>query len=143
MKRILTTILLITMLVVNLLPLLNIAHAADSGNTAITPDQLFHKFTYASGAANDKTSKIGIVQSLPEHSVLDLITVAIKFMLTLSASLTLASFTYAGVILVVNQGEEDAITNVKKLVYWNLIALGIIASSYGLVLGVAQLQFFQ
>ncbi len=112
------------------------------GDDSGSPDSLFHKFEYSKGASNE-TSKIAIVKNLPDGSMLDLITAAIKFMLTLSATLTVTSFTYGGVIMVVNQGNEDEVGKVKKLIYWNLIALGIIAAAYGIVLGIARLTFFQ
>ncbi len=110
--------------------------------SAQSVDDLFHRFTYTGGATNDQTSKIGIVQGLPDGSSFAILAGIIRVILGLTGGLALASFTYAGVLMVVGQGNEDQIGKAKKMIFWSILALAIIAASYAIVYGVSKLSFF-
>lgn len=100
-------------------------------------DEIFHATT-----VQNKGSKIDYVQQLPGGDWQSILTSVIKFVLGITGTLALISFTVAGVLFLTARGEEDQITKAKNLLIWSIAALGIIAVSYAIVLGVSQLKFF-
>lgn len=108
-------------------------------------DVYLNPFVNADGKPSEG-GKIDLVASLPQApqgSWTEILTGVIKLILGITGSLTLASFTWAGIQLVINQANEEKVTEAKKIMVWTIIALIIIATSYAIVLGVSQLQFFR
>jgi len=90
-----------------------------------------------------KPSKLGVVAQLPASDWSILLANIIKFILAITGSLALISFTYGGVKMVTAQGKEDEIGKGKTVIFWSILALIIIAISYAIVVGITQLNFFQ
>lgn len=88
------------------------------------------------------TSKLVLVENLPRAEWPVIISGAVQIILGVTGSLTLVAFTVGGVMFVASQGNEEQISTAKKIIFWSIFALLIIASSYALILGVSQLQFF-
>ncbi len=86
--------------------------------------------------------KIDLIKNLPSGDWQTILTQIIKFILAITGTLALISFTYAGIIFLTGRGEEDQLSKAKKLLIWTIAALGIIAVSYAVVLGISQFKFF-
>ena len=86
-------------------------------------------------------TKIGYVKALPKGSTQEIIGGIIRFLLGITGALAFISFTYAGIMFVTAQGDEAHLTKAKKTLFWSILALAIIATSYAIVLGVSQLKF--
>ncbi len=104
-----------------------------------TVDDLFHPYIAPNGAP---PTKIDYVQKLPSGSWQEILTGVIKFVLGITGTLAFISFSFAGILFVTARGEEDQLTKAKHLLIWSIAALGIIAVSYAIVLGISQLKFF-
>lgn len=87
-------------------------------------------------------TKLALVRNLPDANWPVLISEIVQIILAVVGSLTLVAFTVGGVMFVTSQGNEEQISKAKKIIFWSIFALLIIASSYAIVLGVSQLQFF-
>lgn len=118
----------------------SLVFAQNKASTPGTENELFHPFNYTSGADNE-TSKIALVQKLPSPTWQDLLAGIIKVILGLTGTIAFISFTFNGVIMVVSQGKEEEIAKAKKNILLSIVALAIIAASYGLVLGISRLNF--
>ena len=66
---------------------------------------------------------------------------AIKLTLALVGTVSVIVFVYAGVMLVISQGNEDDIKKFKEMITWSLIGLVFIVASYAIVTGVMTLVF--
>ena len=104
-------------------------------------DVLLNPFVDSASKSNTEGSKAKLVEGLPTGTWQEILSDAVKLLLGISGTLSLASFTIGGVLLLTAQGDETKVGNAKKLIMWSLLALGIIATSYAIVLGVSQLQF--
>lgn len=67
---------------------------------------------------------------------------AINIALALAGTVSVIVFVYAGVMLVVSQGNEEEITKFKNILIWSLVGLVFITMSYALVRGIMKLVFF-
>jgi FtsH-binding integral membrane protein len=90
-----------------------------------------------------KPSKIAMVGLLPSGEWQVILGNAINIILGITGSLAIIAFTVGGIMMIVTQGNEEEFTKGKNIVVWAIIALVIIATSYAIILGVTQLQFFQ
>jgi hypothetical protein len=88
-------------------------------------------------------SKIALVKQLPSGDWKSIVAQVIQLILSITGSITFVSFTVGGVMMVTAQGDDTKINKGKGILTWSLIALAIIAASYGIVLGITQLKFFQ
>ncbi len=118
---------------------LMIATALFASQAFVQAQDLFPKIT----PTGETPSKLVLVQQLPNETWQVLIGNVIKLVLAACGSLAVASFTVGGVMMVTAQGVEDKIRKSKAILLWSVLALVIIAASYGIVLGITQLQFFQ
>lgn len=66
---------------------------------------------------------------------------AIKLALGLIGTVVFGVFVYAGVMLLIAQGNEEQITKFKNIVIWSLVGLLFITTAYALVSGIMQLVF--
>ncbi|MEZ4087566.1 MAG: hypothetical protein R3B71_04525 [Candidatus Gracilibacteria bacterium] len=88
-------------------------------------------------------SKVALVDQLPDGSWAQILSGIVQLMLGITGSLALIAFTVGGVMLVTAQGSEERVDKAKKILLWSILALVVIASSYAIILGVSQLEFFQ
>lgn len=92
-------------------------------------------------------SKITLVKQLPGAKTTktwqDIMASVIRIVLAITGSLAFAAFTYGGVMMVTAQGNDDQIRKGKNILFWAVLALVIIATSYAIVIGITQLKFFQ
>lgn len=65
----------------------------------------------------------------------------IKVILLLAGTVSFGVFVYAGVMLVIAQGNEEDITKFKNILIWSIVGLVFITTAYALVRGVFQLIF--
>lgn len=98
--------------------------------------ELFKKVTANPG------SKLVLVTNLPNQPWPKLIANVIQLTLTITGTLAFIAFTVGGIMMVTARGKEDNIKKGKDILIWSIIALAIIAISYGIVLGISQLNFF-
>ena len=104
---------------------------------AVEAETFFH-------VSKDTEGKVGLVKTIAEKTGGDwqaVLAGIIKLVLSITGAIALTSFTYAGVMFVTARGNEDQLTKAKHMIFWSLLALAIIATSYAIVLGVSQLQF--
>lgn len=66
---------------------------------------------------------------------------AVNFFLGMVATISFCMFVYAGVNLVISQGNEEEMTKFKNMLLWSVIGLVFITMSFAIVKGVLQLQF--
>ncbi len=66
---------------------------------------------------------------------------AIKIVLALAGVVSFVVFVYAGIMMVIAQGNEEEVTKAKNTFIWSLIGLAFITTAYALVRGVMQLIF--
>lgn len=97
--------------------------------------------TFSYEKRNTEGTKIGYVKALPKGSTQEVLGGIIKFILGITGTLALISFSYAGIMFITAQGDETHLTKAKKMLFWSILALAIIATSYAIVLGVSQLKF--
>lgn len=127
---------------------------SESTDKGVSADDLFYRFEYqdptkttpkekaaASNALTDGT-KIGTVNALPNVTWQKALTEIIKLLLNITGGLTLIAITIGGTMMVVSQGNPDLLEKGKKVTYYSIAGLVIIAVSYAIVIGVSELQFF-
>ena len=61
----------------------------------------------------------------------------LKFIFATSSFLIMIIFIYAGIRLVVSQGEEEELKTAKNMLIYSIIGAIIIMASYGIVIGLA------
>jgi len=129
----------------SLLPSAFAATNPPAGNTpapTLNPSDLFHAFQYPEQPGS--TSKIGYVETLSQQTTgtwQDLLAGVIKIILGITGAIAFISFTVSGIMFVTAEGNEEQLGKTRKMIYWSILALVIIAASYALVLGVSKLQF--
>lgn len=90
---------------------------------------------------SDSTA-IGGKPSLPTGNLkLEVVPTMIKIFLALSGSISMIVFVYAGVMLIISQGNEEEITKFKNILIWSVVGLIFVTTSYALVRGILQLVF--
>lgn len=93
--------------------------------------------------ANPEGSKISLVRQLPAGEWPTIVAGIVQLALGITGSLAFIAFTVGGVMFVTAQGSEEKISKAKTIIFWSLLALVAIAGSYGIILGITQLNFFQ
>lgn len=89
-----------------------------------------------------KDPKTGSTTSLPTaNAKYVVLPQAIKIVLAIVGSASVIVFVYAGVMLVVSQGNEEQMTKFKNVLVYSIIGLILVTTSYGLVRGILQLVF--
>lgn len=84
----------------------------------------------------------GARQTLPTGDFRkEIIPKAITILLAVMGSVSFLVFTYAGIMLIIAQGNEEQITKFKNVLIWSLVGLLLITLSYGIIRGVMQLSF--
>ncbi|MBI4994244.1 hypothetical protein HZC21_01195 [Candidatus Peregrinibacteria bacterium] len=71
----------------------------------------------------------------------EIIPKVIKLTLALVGTVSVIVFVYAGVMLVIAQGNEEDLKKFKEILVWSIVGLIFITVSYALVSGVMQLVF--
>lgn len=71
----------------------------------------------------------------------EIIPKAIKLTLALVGTVSVIVFVYAGVMLVIAQGNEEDLKKFKEMLIWSIVGLLFITLSYAIVTGVMQLVF--
>lgn len=71
----------------------------------------------------------------------DVVPQAIRIALALGGTVSIVVFVYAGVMLIIAQGNEEEITKFKNVMVWSIVGLIFITISYGLVRGLMQIVF--
>lgn len=66
---------------------------------------------------------------------------AIKILLGIAGSVAFGVFVFAGIKMVISQGNEEDLTKAKNIFIWSLIGLAFITAAYALVRGIMQLAF--
>lgn len=81
-------------------------------------------------------------QALPSGDLkLDIVPQAISILLGLAATVSFVVFVYAGIMLIIAQGNEEEVTKFKNILIWSLVGLLAITISYAIVRGIMQLSF--
>ncbi len=65
----------------------------------------------------------------------------IKILLALTGSFSFIVFVYAGIKLIIAQGNEEEVTKFKNILLWSAVGLVFITTAYALVSGIMQLVF--
>lgn len=71
----------------------------------------------------------------------DVVPGLIKLFLGIAGTISFCVFVYAGVMMVVSQGNEEALKKFKDILIWSVIGLVCITMSYAIVRGITQLSF--
>lgn len=84
----------------------------------------------------------GVAPALPTSDLKDdIIPQAVNFFLGMVATISFGMFLYAGVNLVISQGNEEEMTKFKNMMVWSIVGLVVITLSFAIVKGVLSLQF--
>jgi hypothetical protein len=138
MKKIIISLLLVLITTsVTILP----AQAETPAPEPKKESELIPKVVYPEGI-NKEATKLAVVDALPDSDWRVMLANVIQFMLGITGSLALVSFTAGGIMMITAQGKDEQISKGKGILMWSVMALIIIAVSYGIVLGVTQLKFF-
>jgi len=107
---------------------------------AAAEDEILPKETISN--VNPKTGNSTGGQLLPTGNLKkDVVPQAISIALALGGTVSFGVFVYAGVMLIIAQGNEEEITKFKNVLIWSIVGLIFITVSYGLVRGIMQLVF--
>ncbi len=71
----------------------------------------------------------------------EILPASIKMFLGVVATISFAMFIYAGVNLIISQGNEEEMTKFKSMLIWSVVGLVIITMAYAVVKGVLDLNF--
>ncbi len=71
----------------------------------------------------------------------EIIPQAVNFFLGMVATISFGMFLYAGINLVIAQGNEEEMTKFKNMMVWAIVGLVLITLSFAIVKGVLQIQF--
>lgn len=89
-----------------------------------------------------KTEEFGGTAKLPTANLkMDILPQLIKVTLALVGSVSFIVFVYAGIMLVISQGDEEDMKKFKEILIWSLVGLLFITTSYLLVRGVMNVMF--
>jgi hypothetical protein len=91
---------------------------------------------------NKAATKLAVVDGLPKSEWTVFFANIIQFILAITGSLAMLSFTYGGVLMVTAQGQDEKLSKGRGVLMWSIIALIIIAVSFALVFGISNLKFF-
>lgn len=84
----------------------------------------------------------GTTPSLPAgHFKKTIIPQAINILLAVTATISFGVFVYAGIMLLIGQGNEEDVTKFKNTLIWSLVGLAFITIAYAFVRGIMQLVF--
>ena len=83
------------------------------------------------------------VANLPEISETDLITSIIKTILGAGTILTVIAVVIAGLYYLLAKGEEEQITKAKDILVYLVIGMVVMASAYGIISGLAQIELLK
>ena len=122
--------------------LISLILALSAVSAAVAQDSLVPEH-YTFSEQNPQATKLALVSNLPHSSWQQTLANVVQVLLGFTGSLALIAFTVGGIMFVTAQGNEEKVTKAKKILTWSLIALVIIASSFGIVVGISQLEFFQ
>lgn len=143
MKKTVFTILLFIIVMALAAPTFTAAKSIPTSNEtakiALKEKEFFDTFKYTK--RDTEGTKIGAVKNLPKGKFEDVLASIIKTVLGITGSLAFISFTYAGIMFITAHGDETQLSKAKKLIFWSIFALAIIATSYAITLGVSQLKF--
>lgn len=89
------------------------------------------------GVVHEKTSE-GLPTANLKKEILPQI---IRTFLLLVGSINMVVFVYAGIMLIIAQGNEEEITKFKNIIIWSLVGLAFVMAAYAIVTGVMQLVF--
>lgn len=87
---------------------------------------------------DEEGSKINLPKG---HFKKQIIPNVIKIILAITGTVSFGVFVYAGVMLIIAQGNEEEITKFKNILIWSAVGLAFIMASYAIVTGVMQLVF--
>jgi hypothetical protein len=80
--------------------------------------------------------------SLPSGDlVTEIVPAGIVNILYLISFLVVLAFSYGGALLVIGRGNEEEITKAKNIVLWSSVALGSLIMAYGVIYGLATINF--
>ena len=88
------------------------------------------------GEFSEEVEKIETETPLPHGSIFDLIKTTIRVILGLFSVLLSIVVLWSGTLFVIHFGDEEKVTNARKLLLWALVGVAVTASAYALVSGV-------
>lgn len=100
----------------------------------ILPSNTINKTDPKTGNSSGQLLPIGNLKK-------DVVPQAIRIALALGGTVSMGIFVYAGVMLIIAQGNEEEITKFKNVLIWSIVGLISITISYGLVRGLMQIVF--
>lgn len=119
--------------------LLTLIISFSSISIALADDRLVPTRNPVDQTPEGQGSFIGVIQQLPDGEWTTILAGVIQFILAITGSLALVSFTVGGVIMITAQGKDEQIGKGKGIIMWSVLALIIIAVSYAIVLGISNL----
>ncbi len=107
---------------------------------AVNVQDLLYPFKYTN--KTNENTKISLVKNLPSGTPQGTILQITKIILSIAGSLAFVSFTVSGIFFLVAQGQDEKLSKAKGMLIWSIVGLAIIAVSFALVTGIANLEFF-
>ncbi|MFA6306027.1 MAG: hypothetical protein WC651_04900 [Candidatus Gracilibacteria bacterium] len=87
--------------------------------------------------------ELDAIKDLPSLTMESAISNIIKTVLGWSMILTLVALVVTGIFYLKSQGEDEDTSKAKKMIMYLLIGVMVIAASYGIVSGIAKINFFE
>ncbi len=110
--------------------------------TAIASQPTLDSLTPRPGSTTDY-SDLSTIKKLPSVTIEAAIADVIKTILGWSMILSLAALVFIGVYFLKSRGEDEDTSKAKNMLKYLLIGILVIASAYGIVSGIAQIDFFK
>lgn len=119
--------------------------------SALSADQLLPRSGEQSKSGDDFTIKLdniekypetGNIANLPQLTDTSLFMNIIQIILGWSMLITLVALVVAAIYYLISRGKEEDITKAKDIIIYLLIGMAIMASAYGIVVGITQFRFF-
>ncbi|MEK7524033.1 MAG: hypothetical protein AAB588_03290 [Patescibacteria group bacterium] len=90
----------------------------------------------------NKTVQINGDQTLPKGNLYkEIVPQAINIFLMIAGVLSTGVFIYAGIMLIIAQGNEEEMTKFKNILIWSIIGSAFIVTAYAIVSGLLKISF--
>lgn len=86
---------------------------------------------------------VQVVRGLPEMELEQVIVSVIRTILGWSMLLTIIAIVVAAIYYLKSQGNEEDLNKAKNIIVYLLVGIAIMATAYGIVVGISQFDFFR
>lgn len=129
----------------NLIITLTLGFFALQSTTFAQPsiDELVPRPSTQTNSDQERYAELEAVGQLPEISIEGAISLAIKTVLRFAMILTMIGLVVMSIFMIKAQGDDEKLSQAKKIILYLVIGMAVIAASFGVVSGISQVDLFQ